>query len=305
MALWGAAGVPLGNAIVGEAVENLNVNMTPEDREKANQGILGSLVVYGLNSEVEVAPRLAPFGQLEQLVRDLVFDEVPLAERMAGVAGSLVGRFGDAFVRLRPMIMASMETGSFTREDLMMGLSIIGQIPSASRGLLKAHIMNNNHKILDRHGNIVVPRNFNWETEVGAALGFRPIVEAETRQSQLAQGDDREKVAEAADVVLDLMHMYLNSADTDPLAGRKIQAAMTVILDSFANPLLKAEVRASVERKMDKEDSVRAKVVKRFFETTAPEDIVEGARIMEQGFFSRATGTRAIVDPIKTTGDSE
>lgn len=302
--LWGAAGIPLGNALVREAEDWLGAEMTPETRERWNQGLLGAMVVHNFGAEVEVAPRLAPFGQLEQLVRDLMFDDVPLAERMFGVAGSIGGRFGDAFSQLKPMLTASFDRDSFTKEDILMGATIIGQIPSSSRGVLKAHIMRNQHKIVDRHKNVIVPQDFNWQTELGAALGFRPIEEVEVRETQLGNLDSSELVQAATDDSLALYYLYIQNVDTDQMAGRKLESALNVIFASLGNPLLEQEVRASMERKILKEGSLQERELKKFLGRTIPSKITEGVTVMRDGFFSNATSTRALVQPFEN-GETE
>lgn len=302
--LWGAAGVPLGNAMVGEMVDGFGIEMDPQTREAWNQGILGSLAVYGLGSEIEIAPRLAPFGQLEQLVRDLLFDDVALAERMFGVAGSIGGRVGEAFHVLKPMVTASFDRDSVTWSDLLMGASVLAEVPSSSRGVIKSYIMHNMHKIIDRHGNIVVSEDFNLETEFGAALGFRPIAESETRQLQLSNLDSGKVVQEATDVALDLYWRYLETVDNDPKGGEKLKSALNVLFSSLANPLLEQEVRESMERKIGKGGSLRDRELKKFFERTLPSKIDEGATALRQGFFSNAVSTRAVVQPFEN-GEEE
>lgn len=297
--LYGAAGIPLGNAIVSSAADWLEADMDEDAREAWNQGLTGVLWVNALGADVEIAPRLAPFGQTAQFIRDLMFDDVPFAEKALGVFGDMRGRMGDAFARLRPMLMGGLKGREMSRPELLQAMSLLASVPSSSRGLVKAWIMHNQHKILDRHGRAVVVQDFNAQTEIATALGFRPTAESETRIIQMSNKDFTQLVTDYSDVVMDLYSKYLAIADDDPAAGEKLSRAMQVLFESLDNPMLEARVRESVGRKVAEGTSVRDKEIKKFFERTMPEEIEGGAKAIRDNFFTRAVQERAIVQPLE------
>ena len=296
-ALYGAAGIPIGGAIVTEALDWYDINMSKQDQELLNQGIMGALVVNALDADVSVAPRLAPFGGIGQTIRDVIFDDVPLAEKAFGVFGDMGGRIGTAMDRLKPMITSGIKGRDMTRADYLDALSIIGEVPSSSRGLVKAWIMHNQHKIKDRHGNAVVVDDFNLQTEVAVALGFRPIEEAETRIVQMSNKDYQDRVTELSDVVVDLYGRYLNRVE-EPQAGDKLSRALQVLFESVDNAQMEQDIRSAVERKIDKGGTVQERELKKFLDRTMPEDITEGVKATRDNFFAQSVSERAVVQPL-------
>lgn len=297
-ALYGAAGVPLVNGITSAAMDHYGVKTTKAEREVINQGVAGAIVVNTFGADVQVATRLAPFGQTASFISDLMFDDVPIAEQAFGVFGGMYGRAGVAIQRLQPMITANIKGREMSTDDMLMAFSAIGEIPSSSRNMVKAWVMHNQHKILDRHGGTVVGKDFNWQTEIAQAMGFKAIEEAETRIVQMSNKDVDEFITAKADAVVWLYHQYINNADTDPLAGRKLSNTLQVLFEAVDNDFYEQRIRASVERKIAAGGSIQERELKKFFERTIPADIDEGAKAIRRSIFANTVQERAIVEPL-------
>lgn len=295
-AFYGAAGVPLMNAVVGEATDWLDAEMSEDAKNAWNQGIAGILIANTFESEVSVGPRLAPFGQTAQFVRDLLFDDAPFLEKVAGVAGDVGGRAGKAFKILKPMMMAGLEGQELSKEDLLLAMSVIGEIPSSSRSLVKAWIMNNEHKIRDRHGNTIVFDDFNWQTEVGVALGFRPTQEIETRIVQMSNRDYDQLVSDYSETLFAMTLSYIRTAETDGSAAIKLEKAKQILFESLDNPMLKQRVVTSVMNKIMDGTSLEEKEIKKFMELQANE-LNEASTVLRRGFFANTLNENAVVQP--------
>lgn len=295
-ALYGAAGVPLMNAVVGEAVDATGAELSKDAQNAWSQGLAGILIANTFEADVSVAPRLAPFGQTSQLVRDLLFDDAPMLEKVFGVSADIGGRFGRAMSQLAPMIMAGIEGRTMSREDLMMAMKIIGEVPSSTRSLLKAYLMNSEHKIRDRHGNTIVFEDFNWQTEIGVALGFRPNAEIQARFIQMSNKDYEDFITDTSDVLFNLTLRYIRTAETDDLAAEKLMRAKQVILEAVDNPYLKLRITQSIERKISEGDSLQEREVRKFIDFQANE-LDEASTVLRRGFFANTLNENAVVQP--------
>lgn len=296
-AFFGAAGIPLGNAIVGEAVDWLDVELTEAEKTGWSQGIIGAIVVNAFGAEISVSPRGAPFGQTTQFVRDLLFDDTNLLKKSLGPFESVGGRLGTAFSLLRPMMLGGLEGEKMSKEDLIMAATITGQVLTSTRSLLKAWIMASEHKIRDRHGKTIVFDDFNWQTVIGTAMGFKPLPEVDTRLTQMSDKDYEDLITETADAIFALTLSYVRTAETDPRAAEKLEKSKQFIYESLnANSYLKKRVDTTLMNRMMDGESLQEKLIRKFIERQA-NDIDRASIILRRSFFANTLNENAVVQP--------
>jgi len=183
-----------------------------------------------------------------------------------------------------------------TEGDIRMAFGILGKIPSSGRNLQKGWLMSNYGKIVDRRGRTVVSRDFDFWTEMGAAIGFRPSDEARTRAMQWSNKDTDDMINELVNTRVSLMHRAIYNEKLDSATMAAYSNAIQ-ILDETMPEYVKGKVRDRVSDVLfgDAGESLEVKAIRKFIERTAA-DKITGDAIIDSGL-SFGTSEIPIVRP--------
>src|SRR5690606_3094791 len=97
-ALYGAAGIPLGNMgavwlaeMMGYTQEELEKEISPSVIKAANEGFLGLLTLQVFGVDAEIGERSSLIGGLQSFTSDLLFSEGTIADKIFGAFGNVSG----------------------------------------------------------------------------------------------------------------------------------------------------------------------------------------------------------------------
>lgn len=302
--LFGAAGIPFIGQLMSEVATWTGADLNQEEINRWNQGLIIGGFLNALEMDVDVANRVSAFGQINQFIKDLVFDDVPMIEKFLGVGYDVGSRSLDALHKIKPLVHSAWKNKELNKLDMQIALQYLGSVPSSGRNLMKAWVMHNAHVIRDRHGNAVDISNYNLSTEIGVALGFRPSIESETRVLQMTNRDYDELVTEQADVYLDLAQKYLdaiNSGDAEMQneASDRLISVMGVLEAASAdNPILMKKTMARIQSKLEEGETLRDKAIADWINRQLPEEIYEGAIADRLKLLGKLGTDTAIVAPL-------
>lgn len=258
-ALFGAAGVPLGNAALNGLFNILGVqDIPPETALALNQGFIGFTVNGMLGNwdnpeqQLDISQRVALGNQMNEFVRSIMTSDDPLIYSMLGPAGGTIGsRFMSALQELRIFYLGSKaDSWELSGEDLVGVIHTIGQVTSTGNNLVRAYTMHNFNKILDRRRNTVDARDYDFGTEMAVAFGFRPSIETTTRMIQQAVFKNQELVTELADVRVRLMHRAIFELKMEPAKVDAIDKAIQAMDEMIDNPVISQQVQDEVQRRL-------------------------------------------------------
>lgn len=305
MALFGAAGVPLGNAALNNGLNILGVDsVEPSTALALNQGFIGYAVngMLGDTSDptqqLDVSQRVALGNQINEFVQSILTADDPLIYAMLGPAGGGVGsRFLDAMRDLNIFYLGSKAgTRDLTGEDIVAGIHTLGLGTATGNNLYKAYVMHNLHKILDRRRNTVDERNYNFTTEMAVAFGLRPSIETTTRSMQLGIKEHEELVKQFADTHVRLLHRAVFELRFDPEKIAEIDKALCMQSELLDNPQLCLEVSNQVQRRIfgTEQKSAHDTALAEWWKIVAIDRLTEGYRA-DVGFGSQQAITQPFV----------
>ena len=295
MFLFGAAGVPLGN-MVANALLNASgeVDMTSQQALAINQGFIGWTVnnMFGLgdqpSDQIDVSQRVALGNQMTEFLRSVMTADDPLIFAALGPAGGTTGsRVMDAIRELRILYLGSQAEGyELSGQDIIMALREIGGVTSTGNNLIKAYMMYNLHKILDRRRNTVSEKDFDFATEMGVAFGFKPSLETTVRMVQAANRKFDEMVLEAADVRVKMMHKAIFEHRMSPEKAEAIYKAIQVMDEAIDNEEIRQAVRDEVDKRLwDTPQSAEERAINDWMKRVVVSKMSDDARIdMGLGF---------------------
>lgn len=139
LALFGAAGVPLGDAMVRGWLEYSGAQVgdySDEQLEFMQQGIAGVTMRAMTGESIDIAERLGTAGGLNILVRDIVGGNKEITDFMLGAAGAFPNRVMQAIGAVTPRF-SELE---LSKDEAIVIASEFGQIVSTFRNAHKAYI---------------------------------------------------------------------------------------------------------------------------------------------------------------------
>jgi hypothetical protein len=282
--LFGAAAVPgismFGPWIAQQMTEQLGLDPN-EDSETIesianfyNQGISGVTAWEMMGAKVDVASRASLGGSVLPFLTDVFTSKDPFWIKMLGLTGDTGRRVGDV------LSTSKLETQSIVRshtleamaqlEPLMLGdrtgamditpadytaalkdLFIAGTgLTATTRNLLKGHLMQHSGIILDRRGRVLVEADFNWQTELAVAMGFRASAESRVRSVERDNRYWDEVIHEMSDTIISAYHRYVFIHESKPEYANKLRLNIQVLQESLGNPNLQEKLRSSLESRM-------------------------------------------------------
>lgn len=271
---FGAAGVPVLTMFAPQLVEHLGI--TEMDEQTAtfiNQGLVGGLFSYSLDAHADISQSIAIGAQMNEFLKDMLTSDDPIMLRALGPFGSATGSRTLDAMRELDILFTGSRAGEqdMSIDELKMAIATIAKIPSSGRNLFKAYMMHQTNEIIDRHGNIVLARDFNLSEELAQAFGMRLTDETTTRFMAMDERTMQETITEAADHRVQLMYdaMFVHKLDEKEMANlrRSIQ-----LMDEALPDYVRDKVQERVATKLfESPETMQDKALKHFIDTTVPE----------------------------------
>ncbi len=302
--LFGGAGMPLINMIAPAISDWLGVELDDSVANGFNQGAVGVVVKEVFGANIEVANRAALFSSTFETARDIVTSKDPMWKKMLAVSSSTIERVIEAAVEgnmilqsqafsslaeLEPLLMHDRSGETIMQEPSMLETAadlvmLMAKIPSSTRGGLKALMMHNSGKVLDRRGRVVLDTSdeggFTFMDKLGVALGFGLTRETRTRIIQQYNREVDEAINEAAQAIVAGYHRYVFTHDMNPKYAQSVRNVVQLVHEAFDNPLLVDKLMTRVSSSIFSEaKSLEERELKKFFETVVPEKLTEGVLI--------------------------
>jgi len=328
--VFGAAGVPLLNIVGPAFFDWLGYEPSPEVANTFNQGAVGSIVREVFGANVDIASRAALFSGTFETMKEIVTSKDPMWSKLLAVTGSTGQRVGDAVMtasmvaksqaftalaQLEPLLMHDRSGETVMQEPTMLETArdislLLLKIPSGSRSLMKAMMMHNSGKVLDRRGRVIIDTSdeggFTFADKLAVALGTTLTRESRLRILQQHNRDTDATVNAAAQVIISAYHRYVYTHDMDPKYAQSVSNVVQLIHESVDNPLLVERISERVQNAIFNDaKSVEEREMLKFFNTTVPEKLTE-AIMLDTGInFDTVFNKQAIVQPFQGTLEQE
>jgi hypothetical protein len=328
--IFGAAGVPLLNVVLPAYFEWLGIEPNSAAANAFNQGATGALVREVFAAGIDIASRASLFSGTFETMRDIITSKDPMWQKMLAVSGTTGQRIVEAvstasmvaksqaftaLAELEPLLMHDRSGETIMQEPTMIETArdiavLLGTIPSGSRGILKALMMHNSGKILDRRGRVVIDTTdeggFTFADKMGVALGFQLTRETRVRLLQQHNRDTDATVNAAAQVIIASYHRYVYTHNMNPKYAQSVSNVVQLIHESVDNPYLVERIMSRVESGIFKDaKSVEEREMLKFYESVAAEKLTEGV-MMDTGInFGKLFNKQAIVQPFQHTLEQE
>lgn len=225
IALYGAAGIPLGNLGVRWAMETMGITqaeveeMDPKLVKAINEGFWGWYVLAAMGADNDIASRGAIAEGLMQTTVDTLFSERSLVEKFFAASGQAPLRFWKAWEQIKPMAPAAGFHGAeLTDQEILSAVNALASITSTWSNARKAWMMHRLGILLDSRGSVVDSRDFDLHTEAMTLFGFQPSELKRVRdREQLVRGV-REERSHVVDTMINVYWTYVqnyNAAESD------------------------------------------------------------------------------------------
>lgn len=295
--VFGTAGIPLVSAVgYGLAELMTDLDSTPEEVQSVantvNQGLSGFITRELIGADIQVANRTSVLSGVSDLVEDIFTSDDPNWVQLLGVTATTGERIADATSILAtelalfgpmkdaaPMFMGARNE-KLTDSQSMAALKSIGNallsIPSSTRNVMKARLMQNEHRIMSRRGTVRIEKDFNNMTEYAQALGFQSSDEARLRAIEEVNFDNKAVVQDSVEIMLAAYHRYVYVHKHSPEYGEQLINIKTKLEDSLDNPALVQDFRRAIEsRILSDNQNARDRALNEYFRTSLPGDITE------------------------------
>lgn len=328
--MFGAAGVPLVSVVAPAMFEWMGVEPDDSTANAVNQGVTGTIVKEVFAADIDIANRAALFSSTFETVKDIITSKDPMWSKFLAVTGTTGQRVGEAlesssmvlqsqaFARLaelEPLLTHNRASETDMNVPTMLETAadmatIMASITSSGRNLLKARMMHNSNKILDRRGRVTIEREdgFTFADKLGVALGFQLTAESRLRQVQQSNREVDMVVNEAADVIIKAYHRYVYTHDMNPKYAQSVKNIQQLVHESLDNEFLIDKVNEQVSRKVfSNPQTLEDRELKKFYERTVAEKLTEGV-ILDTTLGlnpSNVFNKQAIVQPFQNTLEQE
>lgn len=257
-ALFGAAGVPLGNALLNGFLEYSGVQMGDLDENQIaglRQGLTGAALQAIIGEEVEVAERFAFGSGFNQLMETFINGEKTFGEIMAGAPGAVPTRIFAALDAIAPR---------FAEPELSMseGMAIgneLASVVSTWRNAHKAYMFAKLGEIRTADGTLVDYTDWgeDFKMIVAQGLGFAPSRVAEYYDHKTYQ---RNMATIRSDVLRSLEKNYVQflSGDVkDPQWQARYQQLNSLLMNSVEGPMEQEKVREAWAKKLTQDPQLQ------------------------------------------------
>lgn len=257
-AIYGAAGVPFGNWMMNEAMQQTGYSpeeFSKEARTYFRGGIWDHMFYQAFGADVELGKRGAVVSGIENLAKSLVYDRAPMTDTILGAFGSVPTRAMQAFKEIAPLA-ADPSKMDYTVDEFTLAARSIGKIISTGRNIDAAIMLSRQGVAYDKRGNKTTDKQFNTAELIMKGLGFQ--LGTVTNVYNLSQQNRvwNEHLSERAAWILNAQNWYLDNVDT-PAAGRNfevIQQGLLGDLNDYDQKLVLQKVLKRVNNNQTKEE---------------------------------------------------
>ena len=324
--VFGGAGMPLLNMVMPAISDWIGVKLDAKTANRFNQGLVGTVVKETFGANVEVSNRAALFSSTFETARDIITSKDPMWTKLLAVSGSSGQRVGEAILQgnmimqsqafsslaeLEPLLMHDRSGETIMQEPSMIETAadvarLMAAVPSSGRGIMKAMMMHNAGKVLDRRGRVVLDTSdeggFTFADKLGVALGFQLTQEVRVRTVQQHNRDTDVMVNAAAQTIVAAYHRYVYTHDMNPKYAQSVSNVVQLIHESIDNPLLVERVMSRVESSIFSDaKSVEERELLKFFNTVVPEKLTEGVLIDTSINVGNVFNKQTFVQPFQGT----
>ena len=329
--MFGAAGVPLINIGAAAYFDWIGHEPTESEANIINQGMTGTIVKEVFGADIDVASRAALLSGTFETIKDTIMSKDPMWQKFMAVSGTTGVRVAEAIgeaqdvaksqafgalAELEPMLSHDRSGETDMDEPTMLETmadiaTVLAKVTTTGRNALKARMMHNSGKILDRRGRVTVEESegeFSFADKVGVALGFQFTRETSARLAQQGSREIDEEITEAADTVIAAYHRFVYTHDMNPKYAQSVTNMVQLMHETLDNPYKIDKMMEQVNRKIFTDgDSLEAREMRKFFERTAAEKISEGVLLDTASGFnpSNVFNKQAIVQPFQRTLEEE
>ena len=326
----GAAGVPLVSIGAAAMVDWLGV--ADDDGVLANtinQGMTGVIAQQVFGADIEVANRAALLQGTLSSSQDIMMSKDPMWKKLFSLAGTTGERVSSAvqdtsmvlrsqvfttMAELSPMLShnrageteMSVPTMIETATDIA---TIWAGVTTSGRNLLKARMMHNAGKILDRRSRLTLDESrtpFTFADKLGVAFGFQMTREARKRIMVNTRKDIEEEISEAAQTVIKAYHRYIYTHDMNPAYADTVTRVTQLMHETLDNEWKIERMMSLVNKEIYNEPtSAENRELKSFFERTVPERLAEGVILDTDVSLGKIFREQAIVQPFQKILEQE
>lgn len=326
--MFGAAGIPPLAILAPSFFDWVGVEPDETTTNVINQGTVGFIAQSAFGADVDVANRAALGASVAETLKDIVVGRDPLWTKLLAVTGASGQRAAEAgqeigvvldsqvfssLQEIEPLLMADrtgqeamdVPTMLQTAQDIGKALA---KIPSSGRNIFKARMMHNANRILDRRGRVVIERDFDFATELGQALGFRPSAETRLRMVQMSNKEVDEMVDEGAQTIIQAYHRYVYTHNMNDAYASSVVRTVQLVQETMDNPELVDRLMRNVENRIfNNAQTLEERELKKFYERLAPDKLTQGVILdTTRGLNpSNIFNQQAIVQPFSQTLETE
>lgn len=194
LALYGAAGVPMGNFALRWGMEMMGLDQTDAeqmDKETVKlltEGMWGYYALTAFGADIDISKRGAIASGLETFTLDLLFSNSTITEKIFGAFGTVPHRFFQSYGELKPLAMEVLASKRFIDSgDVLRAVRELAKVTSTWNNAEKAIFMRQFDKIIDSRGELISEGpdpdkpGFSLGTKIGVLIGFQPSETARVR----------------------------------------------------------------------------------------------------------------------------
>ena len=319
--MFGGAGIPILNMIMPGYFDAIGIEPDASTANLVNQGLVGLVVKEMFGADVDIANRAALFSSTLETITDIMTSKDPLWAKLLAVSSSTIQRTFEAgkgvqkvlqsqalltTAELEPLLLhnrageTEMEVPTMlqTASDIA---RILGAIPSSGRNLLKARMMHNSNRILDRRANVTIEDDFSWNDEIGVALGFRLTRETSLQMTRMGNREIEEEVQAAAQVIIRAHHEYVFLHEFKDEYAQVVKNIQQLVHESLDSPYKINRVSDIVANKIFADPkTTEERELKKFYERQA-DKVTSGVISDTSVGFGNVLSKQAIVQPLAVT----
>ncbi len=229
LALFGFAGVPFINTSMEYMLETTGIpkeTLPPEAVTQWNGGFTELLTRHAMGADVDIGSRASIASNMTTFLADLVDGSEGISWQTAGAFGSLGTRVGKLMQQgIFPVLDKSGEDREITLEDLAVVGKLLAEIPTSSRNVIAALLMNKEQRIFDGKGNIVANGDLNFATQVMTGFGFSPSRKSEAFERQADNYDAKAQIKAVSDVYFSMIRNSALFGDGDHPSANGLDVA--------------------------------------------------------------------------------
>lgn len=272
-ALFGLVGVPMGGAIFSGFEELTGVrreSMDPEVVAAWNGGMTQALLTNYLGADVEIASRASLSSGIQTFLADLANGNDGIGWKAAGAFGSVGQRVSDLVSQgIWPVLGAAYDDEPITKADWGVFAGNLGellrQIPSSSRNLFVAQIMNDMNILYDKKGQVVVWKDFNPQTELFTALGFSPSERERIRQIQASNMDAAKVEQSYVNVYAAMLHRAVVTGRGDLPSRATYRLADRILSRAGLDEAAQVRIKQKVLKRLTDPETIRDREYKTWY----------------------------------------